>query len=303
MAGHRTTARGILFLILVAIAAAASASASAHEPVEPPPKPRGSGTAGNADAIVFPIIGKAVYTDDFGDPRGQGAHEGNDIVADRKAIVVAAEDGTVEYHTTSWRAGCMLYLHGTSGTEYLYVHLNNDVGMTNDNKGKCVPGVAYARGLKNGAKVKAGQHIAFVGDSGDADGIHPHLHFEVHPKGGAAVSPYPYLQKARRLLFAAKTGSTFTLAVTGTLVSFAEGRVDVKVDRVRNWPNGRRVLHAGRVVSIEVPGTVQLDPTTISTRKNAATPKVTVYTSPAKVTLDAQAGEPGALTAARLVPR
>src|SRR5688572_5233690 len=127
MAGHRTTARGILFLILVATAAAASASAFAHEPVEP--QPGGTRKAGrNGDAIVFPIVGKATYTDDFGDPRGQGRHEGNDIVAPRRAIVVAAEDGTVKYHTTSWRAGCMLYLNGASGTTYLYVHLNNDLG-------------------------------------------------------------------------------------------------------------------------------------------------------------------------------
>jgi hypothetical protein len=302
MAGHRTTARGILVLILVATAATVSASAFAHEPIDPPPG--GARKAGaQGDAILFPIVGKASYTDDFGDPRGQGRHEGNDIVAARRAIAVAVEDGTVKYHTTSWRAGCMLYLNGVSGTTYLYVHLNNDLGTGNDNKGQCVPGVAYAPGLKSGEKVKAGQHIAFAGDSGDANGIHPHLHFEVHPNDGPAVSPYPYLQKATRLLFAAKAGSTFTLAVTGSVVSYGAGSIELKVDRVRNFPNGRKIAHAGPVVSIEMPGTVELDPAAFLVRKGVATPKVTVYTSPAKVTLAAQAGEPGALTAARLVPR
>jgi len=302
MAGHRTTARGILFLILVATAAAASASAFAHEPVEPSPE-NARKAANNGDAIVFPLVGKVAYADDFGDPRGQGRHEGIDIVAPKRALVVAAEDGTVKFHTTSWRAGCMLYLTGASGTTYLYVHLNNDLGNGNDNKGQCVPGVAYAPGLKSGAKVKAGQPIAFNGNSGDADGIHPHLHFEVHPNDGAAVNPYPYLQKATRLLFAAKPGSTFTLAVTGSVVSFGDGSIDLKVERVRNWPNGRKVLHDGPLVSIGVPETTDLDPAAVPARKGAAAAKVTVYTTPAKVTLAALAGETGALTAARLVAR
>ena len=171
--------------------------------------------------LVFPVLGEATYTDDFGDARGQGAHEGNDIMAPRRALALAAEAGTVKFHTTSSRAGCMLYLNGESGTEYLYIHLNNDLTSGNDNQGKCVPGVAYAKGLKSGAKVLAGEPIAFVGDSGDADGIHPHLHFEVHPNGGAAVSPFPHLRKAKRLLFAARPGTTFTLALTGTVVTAA----------------------------------------------------------------------------------
>ena len=299
MAGHRTTARGILFLIVCAATALAAASAYAHDPIDP----KAAVAKTKAAGMLFPVVGKVTYSDDFGDPRGQGAHEGNDIVADRRAVAVAVEDGTVEFHTTSWRAGCMLYLNGASGTEYLYVHLNNDLGDTNDNKGKCVPGVAYAPGLKSGAKVKAGQPIAFVGDSGDANGIHPHLHFEVHPKGGAAVSPYPYLQNATRLLFAAKPGSTFTLALTGSVVGYTDGRIDLDVDRVRNWPNGRRVAHDGLVVSIAVPTDLVVDPTTVALRKGSEAPKVTIYTSPSKVTVAALAGQAGALTAARLVAR
>jgi murein DD-endopeptidase MepM/ murein hydrolase activator NlpD len=149
--------------------------------------------------LVFPVVGEASYVDDFGDPRGGGRHEGNDIMAERRAPAVAAESGTVRFWTTSASAGCMLYLDGDSGTRYLYVHLNNDRGLRNDNRGSCVAGVAYAPGLAEGQHVDAGALVGFVGDSGDADGIHPHLHFEVHPGGGEAVSPFRYLRRAQRL--------------------------------------------------------------------------------------------------------
>ncbi len=304
MSGHRTTARGaflLLILLAATIAVGLASSAAARDPIDPKP-PAG------ADTIVFPVVGTAQYMDDFGDARGQGRHEGNDILAPRKALAVAAEAGRVKFWTTSSRAGCMLYLYGKSGTTYLYIHLNNDLGKSNDNRGTCVPGVAYARGLKSGAAVSAGQHIAFVGDSGDANGIHPHLHFEVHPKDGAAADPYPHLQAARHLLFAAKPGSTFTLALTGTIVELGNGAVALKTTSVRQWPGSRLIRQPGLAVTLQA--AVTPESADDATQALLAPPSplsrgrtVTVYTPPAKVTLAAQAGDDGALAAERLVFR
>jgi murein DD-endopeptidase MepM/ murein hydrolase activator NlpD len=188
-------------------AAALLAAATAHAAISPrgaeAPSPKSQAP------IVFPVVGPVTYTDDFGQPRPGGPHQGIDILAPKKAIAVAAESGKIKFWTTSASAGCMLYLYGDSGTTYLYIHLNNDVTAGNDNRGSCVAGTAYAPRLKDGARVQAGQQVGFVGDSGDANGVHPHLHFEVHPKGGKAVDPYPYLEAATPLLFYAKPGAPF----------------------------------------------------------------------------------------------
>ena len=258
--------------------------------------------------LVFPVLGEAHWQDDFGDPRGQGGHEGNDIMAPRKALALAAEAGTVKFHTTSSRAGCMLYLSGASGTEYLYIHLNNDLTDGNDNQGSCVQGVAYAKGLKSGAKVAAGQPIGFVGDSGDANGINPHLHFEVHPNGGGAVSPFPYLKTAKRLLFSAQPGTTFTLALTGKVANAAGEDLQVNVEQVRQWPGGRKVKQSGQKVGVSVPESASIEG--IDAPFGIAFPAldlltrglpVTVWTEPATVTLAAQTGAKGALAASRVV--
>jgi hypothetical protein len=181
--------------------------------------PLASGGSKAVPRLIFPVVGPVTYTNDFGDPRGGMSHQGNDITAVKKSVAVAVEGGKVSFWTSSSRAGCMLYLYGRSGTMYQYIHLNNDRTMRNDNRGKCVAGTAYAKKLKNGARVKAGQPIGFVGDSGDANGIAAHLHFEIHPHGGHAVSPYRYLKRSRVLLFSAKPGTKLSLALKGKLIA------------------------------------------------------------------------------------
>ncbi len=291
----RTTARGA-FLTLIALLLTAGVAAASPSGKVPP--------------LVFPVLGEAAYIDDFGDARGQGRHEGNDIMAPRRALALAAEAGTVKFHVTSSRAGCMLYLDGESGTQYLYIHLNNDITSGNDNQGQCVPGISFMKGMKSGAKVLAGEPIGYVGDSGDADGINPHLHFEVHPNGGGAVSPYAHLRKAKRLLFAARPGTTFTLALTGTVLTAGGRDVSLSLEQVRSWPGGRRVHQAGMKVAVSVPATASIEGMTPAPAAGLAYPAldlltkglpVTIWTSPAKVTLAAQAGAKGALAASRVV--
>jgi hypothetical protein len=196
----------------------------------------------------------------------------------------------------------MLYLYGESGTVYYYIHLNNDLTLRNDNRGKCVKGVAYA--VKSGARVAAGQQIAYVGDSGDADGGNSHLHFEVHPGGGRAVSPYPYLQKAYKLLFAAKPGTPFSLTLTGTVVSATIGRLVLNVSMSQAWPTGLTLTKLNRQIAVNVPDSTLVQTVTPTLRTIASVTlarkgeKVVVWTQPAPATLKAQRADDGALSSA-----
>jgi hypothetical protein len=291
MSRHRTTARGLLVLISLAFVTGVAVAGAATKPV-----PR----------LVFPVVGPVTYTDDFGAPRAQNRHQGNDLVAPRRALAVAAEAGTVKFHTTSWAAGCMLYLNGVSGTQYLYIHLNNDLGNTNDNKGACKAGIAFAPGLKSGQRVEAGEHIGYVGDSGDADGISPHLHFEVHPGGGAAVSPYQYLRKARKLLWSARAGSTVSLSLTGTFVSAAENVLRMKVATLKVLPKGPMVRKVNRVLDLALFSSAVIEradgtPLTLGRLgRLLPTQRITVWTSPAGTSMEEKLGAPSALISQRI---
>jgi hypothetical protein len=260
--------------------------------------------------IVFPVVGSATYSDDFGAPRPQGSHEGNDIVAPRRAVAVAAETGKVTFHVTSANAGCMLYLYGDSGTTYIYIHLNNDVTDGNDNGGKCIAGVAFAPGLRDGQRVEAGDPVGFVGDSGDADGLQAHLHFEIHPGDGAATNPLGYLNRATRLLFSAPRGSVVTMSLTGSVVGASGGSLDVKVETAQLFPFGVTLAKPAKPLRLALPAAAILGSGTRGQAALAKQPvgsligkKVIVLTEPVASSLATESATPGAFSVSRLVLR
>ena len=317
MLSHRTTARSLLVISLGVAAAVVAPTAGAlldlPELTGPPPAPKPTPPAPKpspqSKRIIFPVVGPVAYTSDFGAPRAQGPHQGNDLMAPKRSLAVAAEDGKVKL-ASGGSAGCYLYLYGKSKTTYLYIHLNNDVTKGNDNRGKCVPGTAYAPGLKTGASVKAGEPVGFVGDSGDANGVASHLHFEVHPGGGKAVDPYPTLNRAIRLLFAADRGKTFTLALNGTIATTGDGTVELKVASLRSYPGGYVFSKVGRTIQLSTS-----DETVVERAAKGAAQAVTlvpltalkrglsvrIWTAPAASTLDAQMGKDGVLVVDRVL--
>jgi hypothetical protein len=194
--------------------------------------------------LIFPVVGGASYTDDFGAPRPQGSHEGNDLMGARNTPVVAVEDGVIETHV-SGRGGLMLYLH-TKTREFVYIHLSNDRTAEEDNTGG--PATAFAPGIRDGVRVHAGQHIGYLGNSGDADGGVPHLHFEERTLDGQALDPYRRLRAASIVAFASPAPGAATnnvalrvapiaLDLTGQLAWLAAtsdgtGRLALRLERM-----------------------------------------------------------------------
>ena len=85
--------------------------------------------------------------------------------------LVAVESGSVQFKTTRL-GGNSIWLNGNSGTRYFYAHLSAWAGSSRS--------------------VSQGEVIGYVGATGNTTANH--LHFEVHPGGGRAVNPYPYVR-------------------------------------------------------------------------------------------------------------
>ena len=126
---------------------------------------------------AFPVQGRCGFSDTWGAARSAGrTHEGTDIIGARGLALYAAMDGVISKMATGGAlGGTSLRLTAADGTYFYYAHLDS-----------------FAANLVNGQAVRAGQIVGYLGSTGDTNT--PHLHFEVHPKGGAAVNPYPILK-------------------------------------------------------------------------------------------------------------
>jgi murein DD-endopeptidase MepM/ murein hydrolase activator NlpD len=124
---------------------------------------------------MCPVQGPRAFSNDWGQPRSGGRrHQGTDILAPRGTPIVANVGGSVSPHN-SGLGGISYYLRGDDGNTYFGTHLDSLSGVS--------------------GRVAQGTVIGRVGNSGNARGGPPHLHFEIHPGGGGAVNPYPTLAR------------------------------------------------------------------------------------------------------------
>ncbi len=138
---------------------------------------------------VFPVIGATSFSDTWGAARATvGWHHGVDIFAPLASPIVAVADGVL--FSVGWNTvgGWRLWLRDREGNFFYYAHLS-----------------AFSVIAADGARVRAGTVIGFVGNTGDAAGTPYHLHFEIHPQSllslgyDGAVNPFPYVSAWQRL--------------------------------------------------------------------------------------------------------
>jgi murein DD-endopeptidase MepM/ murein hydrolase activator NlpD len=171
-------------------------------------------------SYAFPVTRDYGYIDDYGAPRAvTGWHHGNDIFAPTGTPVVAVASGILSKVGVNTLGGNRLWLTDDRGNQFYYAHLS-----------------AYAPSTINGARVRAGEVIGFVGNSGQAITTPPHLHFEIHPGGLDSVNPYPYLLAWERgsnvaLAFEAATVARGQAPASGALlVEITPDRDEVPTD-------------------------------------------------------------------------
>ena len=147
-----------------------------------------------ATNLIFPVIGPNHYSDDYLASRGDHLHHAIDIIAGKGQKLVAVQDGTlvdVQYPEPSW--GYSITIESDSGWQYRYIHINDDTPGTNDGKGGGKH--AYAMGIMEGNRVRRGQLVGWVGDSGNSNGV-SHLHFEKYKPDHSVTNPYNSLRQA-----------------------------------------------------------------------------------------------------------
>ena len=131
-----------------------------------------------ATALPVPVEGvePSQLADTWGAARSEGrTHEGIDIFAPRHTQVLSATRGIVVRRGWNRLGGRTISILGPGGQSHYYAHLEEwddpDVGDW----------------------VEAGEVIGYVGNSGNAEGTPPHLHYGIYESGGA-TNPYPKLK-------------------------------------------------------------------------------------------------------------
>lgn len=128
------------------------------------------------NSLPNPLIDRHL-TDTWGGARSEGrTHEGIDIFAKRGTPIHSTTHGIVQRVGEDRLGGNVVVIVGPGGAGHYYAHLED-----------------FAQ-IKKGDWVDAGEVIGYVGDSGNAKGTPPHVHYGIYING-SAVNPYPLLIK------------------------------------------------------------------------------------------------------------
>jgi murein DD-endopeptidase MepM/ murein hydrolase activator NlpD len=134
-------------------------------------------------ALIFPVSGRttADIQSFFRDPRNgaRREHHGIDIFAPRNTPVLAAAEGYVSHVGASPLGGNVVWVWDPRrGQSHYYAHLQTQAVTT-------------------GARVKAGDVVGYVGNTGNARTTAPHLHFGIYGRGEGPIDPLPFVRGAK----------------------------------------------------------------------------------------------------------
>lgn len=133
--------------------------------------------------ILFGVEKKNLYSS-FGDPRSNGrTHIGIDIMAPKGTPIVSPTKAVVLRTGVGSGEGNYVYTANPGGETFVYMHLDT-----------------FGEGVTSGVVLEKGSIIGYVGNTGNASGGAPHLHFEIHDSTGTAIDPYPRLTEEFTLL-------------------------------------------------------------------------------------------------------
>ena len=115
------------------------------------------------------------FIDTWNAPRSGGRqHQGTDVFAPLGSPAYAVVDGVIDKWGNGGLGGITLWLRAANGDRFYYAHNLVNIAAV-------------------GTRVRAGDVVALVGQTGNAVGTPPHIHFEAHAGGGAPSNPFPFL--------------------------------------------------------------------------------------------------------------
>lgn len=156
------------------------------------------------------------------------SHEGVDMLGPKLTPLLAARDGYISWMRVDSGSGNNLVITDDDGWEYHYIHINNDSPGTDDganpieNAFSSRIAEAWENDTWRDLRVSAGEVVAYMGDSGNAEGCCSHLHFEIVNPDGANINPTPSVDAALAFGEANPQGIVIDPSLLGPYAEFAD---------------------------------------------------------------------------------